>query len=77
MESPVTRHLLSKLDEHIKANKEYLQDFVLGNTVTRLKDDIEDLVAMKGQIHALELVKDLKDFLEITEDEIINEEENI
>lgn len=69
LESPVTLKFLGLIHEHLEANEESLSGIVKHSL--NIKDKVEDLAQIKGQIFTLELIKNLEEFLE---EEIIDDE---
>lgn len=69
LDSPVTRAYLELIDEHLEANRGGVTQIVLSGKVIR--DLGEDLAQLKGQIYTLELLKEVRMFLQ----ERINDEE--
>lgn len=74
LDNPVTLKLIFRLEEHITALTNTLSETILGKTSGSLikPEEMADLIQYKGQIHALEVVSELENFLE--EEEIQDEE---
>ncbi len=62
LESPVTLKLSGLLHEHLEANEEALAGMV--KQAPKIKDIVEDLAQIRGQIFTLQLIKSLEEFLE-------------
>jgi len=66
LENPITRLLLSRINEHKEAHLDALKGKILINDdITKVRDEISIL---KGQIFTLELLEDLQEFLEFQEE---------
>lgn len=71
---PITKEYLQLVNKHLEGNKGTLQGLILNNAAQQLKETLPLLLQLKGQIHTLEVLSDLKEFMSELTEEVIPDE---